>query len=122
MLNQKLQDFYEGLETERCGFVLTDGSIVEVSNVSETPEEAFAVFSDDILPIEDEIIASWHTHPKHTSNLSDADFDAFSNWPSWRHIIIGSDGISCYSVTASGDVIRDEAEDFAAWKAEKALP
>ena len=122
MLIEKLKIFYDGFGTERCGFILSDGSIIEAQNVSETPEEAFAILADDILVIEDDIIASWHTHPNHTSNLSEDDFIAFSNWPAWKHMILGSDGLSCYSVSASGDITRDEAEDYSAWSAEKALP
>lgn len=79
---------YWSPEAERCGFVLKDGTIVEVPNISETPTEAYLVHVDDLSRYLDEIVATWHSHNTGTGNLSVADYQNFLNWPDWRHYIV----------------------------------
>ena len=115
-------DFYTPGGNERVGFILGTGVIVEVQNVSTSPRDSFAVRPEDMIFYEDKIVATFHTHPDTTSNLSDDDFKAFKDWPEFRHLIIGSDGVSCYYVAASGAVIKDEASDYSAWLPQEADP
>lgn len=111
----KLLSFYTPTGPERVGFVLRSGEVVEVKNTAKDTDNAFAVSAEDLIAYEDEMVATFHTHPSCTSNLSGEDYVAFRNWPSVKHFIIGSDGVACYSVTSSGVVLRDEAEDCSAW-------
>lgn len=85
---------------ERVGFILKDLSVVEVNNICQDPENGFEVDTDDLMKYEDDIVATWHTHPGEgqTSNLSVADYLSFQNYPEWRHLIIGCDGISMFEV------------------------
>jgi proteasome lid subunit RPN8/RPN11 len=117
-----LLDFYTQHGNERVGFILGTGEIIEVQNVSASPRDSFVVRPEDILRYEDKISATFHTHPDTTSNLSDEDFQAFKDWPEFRHLIIGIDGVSCYHVAASGVVIKDEASDYSAWLPQEADP
>ena len=107
-LVQKLESFYSTVGNERVGFVTLGGEVVEVANISETPEEAFFVSAEDLIEYEDNSVATFHTHPNLTSNLSAEDHIAFRMWPDKKHFIIGSDGVRCYSVTRSGAVIYDD--------------
>lgn len=93
-----LNDFYSPDGPERCGFILDDGSVVEVDNVASDPNLGFDIEVEDLLTFEHRAVASWHTHPGSDSNLSEADASGFLNWPSLQHYIIGSDGIRCYHV------------------------
>lgn len=110
--------YYSNEGPERCGFILKTGKVIEVDNVSENKNNSFAVLADDIFLIEDSIAASWHTHPGSSSNLSGEDLVAFQNYPDWKHLIVGLDGISCYSVTEAGSVVRDAEENYPTWAVE----
>jgi proteasome lid subunit RPN8/RPN11 len=94
-----LVEKYKG-DKERVGFVLRTGDAVEVPNISKTPEEGFSISTEDIIKyLDPEVsIATWHTHPGQSSNLSVEDMENFLQWPDHLHYIIGVDGISCYKV------------------------
>lgn len=47
------------------------------------------------------MMASWHTHPGGTANLSVEDWETFVQWPEQLHVIVGSDGIRWYAVKGS---------------------
>lgn len=95
-----MQALLEKLEgpNERCGFILTDGSIVEIENVAPEPQHSFLAKGEDVLRYIDEVAATWHTHPGGTSNLSVGDADTFKFWPDCLHHIVGEDGVSTYEV------------------------
>jgi proteasome lid subunit RPN8/RPN11 len=96
---KQLEKFYPGSK-ERVGYVLSSGKIVEVPNISNDPENSFDVSGDDILKyaIDGSVIATWHTHPDKSSNLSVDDYTAFKNFPALKHYVIGNDGVRCYVV------------------------
>ncbi len=102
---EKLQDFYTSEGSERVGFVLDDGTIVEVANIAENPKEGFDVSVEDMAEHFDREIARWHTHPGGSANLSVGDYSSFLNWPRVDHIIIGKEGIRVYRVR-NGQVIN----------------
>lgn len=83
---------------ERCGLILRDGSILEVENKHETPENGFRIAASEMVKHEDNMMATWHTHPRDTANLSEADYMGFGNWPDLKHFIIGVDGVRCFEV------------------------
>lgn len=61
------QNFYlrckaeEAFPSEACGFILNDGSLVQVENRTSTPDE-FIISAADYARYGDTIAAIWHTH------------------------------------------------------------
>lgn len=84
--------------SERVGFVLDDGTIVEVENESPSPEDSFLVPPESLVEYEDRVIATWHTHPTGSSNLSVDDLEGFKSWPDWVHYVVGVDGVRSFRV------------------------
>ena len=84
---------------ERGGFVMKDGSLMELENRSTTPNEgAILDMQPDQLALLSDAVATWHTHPGATSNLSVGDNDTFTSWPALLHVIVGTDGPRWYGV------------------------
>jgi proteasome lid subunit RPN8/RPN11 len=94
---EELFKLLEG-DKERVGIILQSGEIVELENICSDPENAFELKSRDLLRLEDEAVATWHTHPNASSNLSVDDYQAFRNWPRLKHYVIGVDGVRCFVV------------------------
>ncbi len=97
MLQEFLKKIYDD-KIEHVGFVLPNDEMVEVKNMSDNPEGSFDVSGEDILKYEDIAVATWHTHPNGSSNLSAGDMETFLNWPNLDHFIVGTDGITKYVV------------------------
>lgn len=93
-----LDDLYTETGPERVGFILNCGDIVEVQNVAEDPELGFIVRPEDLLIYEETAIATWHTHPGESANLSMDDYQGFMSWPHLNHYVIGNDGVRCFSI------------------------
>lgn len=89
---------------ERGGWILRDGTIVEVANASPTPNDGFAMSVDDAIAHCDEAAATFHTHPGQTANLSKEDWETFIQWPGHTHIIVGTDGVRYYNVKGAAVV------------------
>jgi proteasome lid subunit RPN8/RPN11 len=100
-----LPDFYADKGPERVGFILDDGSLVEVENEDPNPEQGFSVCAEDLITFGERAVATWHTHPGASSNLSMLDASAFLCWPDLTHYVIGNDGIKSYAVT-NGKVVQ----------------
>ena len=84
---------------ERGGFILDDYTILELKNTSPQPNEgAMLDINVDQLADLDRAIATWHTHPGATANLSVGDSQTFVGWPTLRHAIVGTDGVRWYAV------------------------
>lgn len=89
---------------ERCGLILKDGSIVEIENVHEKPEEGYLMRSDAVIPFisNDMVSGTWHTHPGGDPTLSGEDYKGFLGWPDFTHHIIGvrkgETVVTCYKV------------------------
>ena len=95
------RDQLQGLlksEREQAGFILKNGEIVEVENVCHDPENGFDVRPRDILRYASEAQATWHTHPNGKANLSENDYETFSNWPELDHYIVAPGEVACYVV------------------------
>lgn len=91
-----LSTLYSDTGNERCGFIMPS-TLVEVANVHLNPTEGFDISADDIVRWGNECVATWHTHPGATSNLSEDDYSCFvKQWPELHHFIVGSDGVKCY--------------------------
>jgi proteasome lid subunit RPN8/RPN11 len=107
-LKNKLLEMYAPTGEERVGFVLGNGKVVEVKNISADPERSFMIQTSDIekyLIKQPKLKATWHTHPGKNSNLSVSDYVGFQNYPDVAHYIIGSDGIRKY-VVEDGAVLQ----------------
>lgn len=78
-----------GDAAERCGFILKDGTIVEIKNVAPQPNEGYEMDPVEMLPHLDDAVATWHTHPDTDPNLSGDDYSGFLSWPDMEHVIIG---------------------------------
>lgn len=104
-----LSDFYNDIGPERVGFIKNNGEIVEVENVAEDPESGFAVQTGQLIELDGQIKASWHTHPGQHSNLSMEDYYTFKAWPHLAHYILGQDGIRCYTVRNGSVILEDSS-------------
>lgn len=94
-------------EFERAGFILTNGKIIELKNISETPAEDFLADDQEVLEHCDKpIVALWHTHPSGSANLSAEDWESFLSWPDVEQIIVAQDEIRFYAVKGRGVVNR----------------
>ena len=110
--SQDLRNFYAESGKERGGFITKDGMVVEVENVHSDKENFFMFSCDDLNKLEDEdVVATFHTHPGKSSNLSTDDYDSFVNWENLLHFIIGKDKITCYKVSERGTVIIEPIGD-----------
>jgi len=98
--------FYHPTGNERVGLILKDGTIVELPNQALNPSEGSKIDIMDLIHYEDLAMATFHTHPGESSDLSLDDHKAFSNWPEFKHYIVGKDGVSCYSIKGKS-VVRD---------------
>lgn len=84
---------------ERGGFVMSDGSLMELENLSDKPNDG-AALNPTVEQLErlPEARATWHTHPGTTANLSVGDFETFVGWANMLHAIVGTDGVRWYGV------------------------
>lgn len=83
---------------ERGGLVLDDGTVIELTNLMDEPEDGALLDPAELIQHEDRMVATWHTHPTTSANLSGMDWETFTNWPDQLHAIIGTDGIRWYRV------------------------
>jgi len=77
-------------EAERCGFILKDGTHIEVPNIHKDPRNFFAMDEAEIEKHKDQIAYFWHSHPSNDINLSLDDYFAFLAYPDHRHRIYNS--------------------------------
>ena len=120
----KIQDFrkqlrgYWDLEVERCGLVDVNLELVEVKNQSKNPEFTFAFLFEDL---DNDSVATWHSHPKTSANLSIDDLRFFQSWPEKIHFIVGSDEVRCYQVQNGIVFCVDDEADYTPRTFEEAL-
>lgn len=74
---------------ERCGLILSDGSIIEIDNVADDKTNSYRMDPVQVLPYLDDTVGTWHTHPDTDPNLSGDDYLGFLSWPKLRHSIVG---------------------------------
>ncbi|AJD82918.1 hypothetical protein PJWF_00024 [Achromobacter phage JWF] len=99
---------------ERCGLILRDGTILECQNTHEDPHIGFEISADDLVKYASQAVATWHTHPATSSNLSPDDYEAFLAWPQLRHYIISEKDVWCFFIRNNLVVLFDE-ENPSAW-------
>jgi proteasome lid subunit RPN8/RPN11 len=96
LVEQLLQKYQPG--AERGGLVLDDGTVVELANICDKPEQGYTPNLDELIPHLPRMVATWHTHPDATANLSVEDWETFVQWPEQVHAIVGNDGLRWYRI------------------------
>jgi len=110
---KELQNKYADNGDERIGFILDDGTLVEMLNSHDDPEFGAKFRSADLFAYlydperEVTVTATWHTHPSASCNLSGEDYIAFQSHPDLTHYIVGNDGVGKFTVDETGTVKRD---------------
>ena len=94
-------------ENERCGIVTVAGKIVKKVNRADDPTDNFEFRYEDLKSA----VATWHTHPNKSINLSIADYWFFMQWPKMLHFVVSQDNASCYVVVDGTVRVIDEEED-----------
>lgn len=96
---------------EVCGFILGDGSIWEIPNVSETPEHNF--FMDPIAQLDflkecktagDIITGVFHSHPGGDPQLSPTDARGWHPAMKWQYYVVTAAGVVEYQRGVDGDI------------------
>lgn len=86
---------------ELCGVIYEDGTVVSLPNIHPNPRDNFAM---SVEPLQDpKVIATWHTHPRTSANLSVEDYRAFVQFPRLRHYVVAATEIWCYRM--AGDIL-----------------
>lgn len=85
---------------EVCGFVMADGSYVEVENIDEDPAKGFTMDKDqmmDVIKGKTPIAATFHSHPSGQRWPSATDTEHMSflyqQGCPWRYLIVTRDGV-----------------------------
>lgn len=102
-----LAEYHDRNGPERVGIILTDGTIHELENKADDPFSQFRIDPSVLIALEDEIEATWHTHPHGYANLSVADYQTFLAWPQFFHYIVGNDTVICFSVKDNVVILHD---------------
>ncbi len=103
---------YFATGAERCGVITAQGEILECENLAQAPGDAFLFREEDL----EGAVATWHTHPQGSSNLSIADYYFFKSWPKLSHFIVSKDDVWCYVIDSHSLVVLvDEEVDHPAW-------
>ena len=94
---------FEASPYEVCGFIMEDGSIVEIRNVATNRIKGFRMDRDEMIQKlsdrADFIKGIWHTHPSGTIHPSHTDLNAIRmgaiqrNWDYW---IVTASSVSLY--------------------------
>lgn len=74
---------------ERCGLVMADGTIAEITNIHPEPEQGFHMNPAELVLLVDDAVATWHTHPSSDPALSGEDYEGFCQWENLVHHIVG---------------------------------
>lgn len=102
-----LKPYYIPKGPESCGFVLLDGSVIEVPNVASNPKENFQVSEEDLQTYESQAVATWHTHPSSSCNLSAPDYLCFLAFPNLQHYIYDGDRLARYSISGMNVILEE---------------
>lgn len=93
----------EAAPFEACGFILENGAIIEVNNISLTPAKSFKMCHVDATEKLSGTLAFvtgiWHTHPRGTEHPSLTDLDAITLGAvqrNWDYYIVTAAGVFQY--------------------------
>ena len=93
---------FQSAPEEACGFILRDGRVKEIRNVSQNPFKEFAMCPQQLLLVKPtEVIAIWHTHPSGKLNPSSIDQRNMAGlaqaYGSWAYLIATKDDVAQYN-------------------------
>lgn len=94
---------------ERFGLVLRSEEIVELRNNSPRPDLTALIAQDDIDAYGEDVVATWHTHPKGNVNLSGADYRMFLGMPQCMHYIVTETRVRSF-IVRNNKVMLHEAD------------
>ena len=88
---------------EVCGFILDDGDIVEIRNISLAPLRAFKMDREQMFQKlygrEHSIAGIWHTHPGGTTHPSQTDLAGIKCGAilrDWKYYIVTANSVTLY--------------------------
>lgn len=94
--------------TERCGYVLRDGTIIEIPNNSRNPRRSFKMDLDDLITAfrnhnPRNVVGIFHTHPSNSPKPSREDI---AGWPSEsiKYWIVTENAVYEWAKDVSGSV------------------
>lgn len=103
---KKLKYVCKSSDEEVGGYITNKNEVIQCENVHPNKYNNFMFSCEDLDKLENEsVIATFHTHPKKSANLSKEDYNAFLNWEKLLHFIIGQDKINCYKVSEQGTIV-----------------
>lgn len=77
-----------------------------MENIHPQPELEFQIDLEELE--KHDVVATWHTHPNSTSNLSVDDYRCFFSYDSLQHYIIGSDNVVSRYYVENDILLRDD--------------
>lgn len=90
-------------DEEICGFILEDGTIVQIKNVFENPRYGFEMDKDEMMAVihgQTPIAATYHSHPSGLSTPSAGDSERmtylYQQGCPWRYLIVTAAGVYEY--------------------------
>lgn len=105
---------------EACGFIMENGEIIEIRNVSLAPMRAFKMdWPQAVEKIGDRpefISGIWHTHPSGTTEPSHTDLDGIKLGAiarHWDYYIVTASGVYQYDTKLYAPVDQDYWLKFA---------
>lgn len=98
--------FWSPIE-ERCGFILKDGTQIEVPNVHSDPMNFFKIDQAEIDKYIGDIAIFWHSHPNNNLNLSLTDYFSFLAYPDHKHRIYNSQDQYAEYYVRRGFIMRE---------------
>jgi proteasome lid subunit RPN8/RPN11 len=100
---------FQSAPFEACGFVMDDGSIIEIRNVAPNPAKGFEMdrlqLVEKISDKVSSIVAIWHTHPSGKAAPSKRDLESMRCGAVHRHWL--------YLVATKDEVTEWITEDYA---------
>jgi proteasome lid subunit RPN8/RPN11 len=89
----------QGAPNELCGFIMMDGSVVEIPNAATDPTKNFRMARWHLVarvPDPKQIFAIWHTHPNGNSTPSLNDMQAIKCGAvqyDWVYLVVTQTGV-----------------------------
>lgn len=87
-------------EVEICGFILDDGTLVNITNVDENPERGFTMDPDQMMRVvkgKNGIEATYHSHPSGRKWPSENDSEQmtflYRQGCPWRYLIVTTEDV-----------------------------
>lgn len=117
MTYEKLLTYFQRGGLERCGVVLSTGEVVELENEHSEPQNNFSM---DLALFSENVIATWHTHPHDSPNLSVTDYNTFRSFPKLKHLIVSSKEIWGYYM--ENDILLRNDDNNLTWLFKRTSP